>query len=225
MKAVGYIRVSTKSQKEKGSSLDVQEVKIREYCALKDFDLHEVIGDRGISGMSFDKRDGYKSLLEMIEKDEVDVVVVHSLSRLGRKMKDVIAFMEMLRVRGIKFYSIKESLSNDDNVGQLIVNILSSINEFEVLMTRERIRDVKRNKKERGLVYGKLSYGFDNIDGVLVKNKKEQSIIVRVKKLRTRGHSWSSIANRLNEDHIESKCGSKWYAGSLYNMMRPYLNV
>ena len=43
MKVLGYIRVSTAMQVEKGSSLDVQQVKIAEYCKLMDYDLLEVL--------------------------------------------------------------------------------------------------------------------------------------------------------------------------------------
>ena len=70
------------------------------------------------------------------------------MSRLGRKMKDVVEFMDYLKQNNIGFYSIKENLNNNDKIGSLIMNILSSINEFEVEVIRERIKDVKRNKKQ-----------------------------------------------------------------------------
>ena len=38
------------------------------------------------------------------------------------------------------------------------MNILGSINEFEVEVIRERIKDVKRHKKQNGEVYGRLQY-------------------------------------------------------------------
>jgi site-specific DNA recombinase len=223
MKALGYIRVSTKMQSEKGSSLEVQELKINDYCKLMDYDLQEVFEDRGISGMSVDKRDGYKELVSYMKTNEVDIVVVHSLSRLGRRMRDVIEFMEMLKKNGIKFYSIKESLSNDDKVGGLIVNILSSINEFEVETIRERIKDVKQSKKSRGLVYGRLQYGFKRVGDRLVRDECEMQVVKRVKNLRTRGYSWRKIAVRLNEEKVLSKEGKQWYDGSLYNTMKCYM--
>ena len=45
-----------------------------------------------------------------------------------------------------------------------MMNILMTVNEFEVDNNRERNIDVKKNKKENGLVYGKLMYG-KNKDG------------------------------------------------------------
>ena len=223
MKILGYIRVSTKLQSEKGNSLKLQKSKIKGYCKLNDFELIEIYEDKGISGMSIDKRDGYKEMVNYLTNNDIDGIVVWSLSRLGRKMKDVVEFMDILKKNDINFFSIKENLSNNDKVGSLIMNILGSINEFEVEVIRERIKDVKRNKKSNGEVYGRLQYGWDNVNGKLIKNKFEFSIIKRIKNLRSRGYSWRKIANRLNNHNICSKDGGIWYDGSLYNMMRSYI--
>ena len=222
MKVLGYVRVSSEMQKRKGNSIDLQNKKINEYCLLNDFDLIDVYEDDGISGMSIDKRDGYKGMLDYMKENSVDGIVVWSLSRLGRRMKDVIDFMDYLKTNDIKFYSIKENLSNDDKIGSLIMNILSSVNEFEVEVIRQRIKDVKRNKKENGEVYGRLMYGYDNQNGKLIVNKEERNTIKRIKNLRSRKWSWRKISNKLNDDGIRSKEGKIWYDGSLYNMMRSY---
>jgi len=223
MKVLGYIRVSTKLQSEKGNSLKLQQSKIKDYCKLNDYNLIEIYEDRGISGMSIEKRDGYKEMIEYLTNNQIDGIVVWSLSRLGRRMKDVVEFMDILKENNINFFSIKENLSNNDKVGSLIMNILGSINEFEVEVIRERIKDVKRNKKQNGEVYGRLQYGWNNVNGKLIKNDIEFSVIKRIKNLRSRGYSWRKISDRLNNDGIRSKDGSVWYDGSLYNMMRKNL--
>lgn len=223
MKILGYIRVSTKLQSEKGNSLKLQKSKIKDYCRLNDFELIEIYEDKGISGMSIDKRDGYKEMVNYLTNNDIDGIVVWSLSRLGRKMKYIVEFMDILKGNNINFFSIKENLSNNDKVVSLKMNILGSINEFEVEVIRERIKDVKRNKKQNGEVYGRLQYGWDNEDGKLIKNDKEFSVIKRIKNLKSRGYSWRKISNRLNEDGIRSKEGKIWYDGSLHNKMRSYL--
>jgi len=222
MKVLGYVRVSSVVQRMKGNSIKMQISKLNGYCKLNDYDLVEVYKDDGVSGMSIDKRNGYRKMIEYIKTNKIDGIVVWSLSRLGRKMKDVVEFMDYLKVNGIKFWSIKENLSNDDKIGSLIMNILSSINEFEVEVIRERIRDVKRDKKERGLVYGRMVYGFDNIDGKMIVNKFERDIIKRIKNLRSRGWSYWKISDKLNGEGISSKEGKIWYGSSIYNMLKFY---
>lgn len=219
-KVIGYVRVSSEIQKRKNNSIPLQKKKIKEYCSLNDFDLIDVYEDDGVSGMSIDKRNGFKSMVEFMKENKIDGIVVWSLSRLGRKMKDVVEFMDFLKSNNIGFFSIKENLSNDDKIGSLIMNILSSINEFEVEVIRERIKDVKRNKKENREVYGRMMYGYDNINGKMIENKEEKRIIRRVKNFRSRGWSWRKISNRLNDEGIKSKEDKIWYDGSLYNMMK-----
>jgi site-specific DNA recombinase len=221
-KILGYVRVSSEIQKRKNNSIPLQKKKINEYCKLNDYDLVEIYEDDGISGMSIEKRNGYCKMIDYMKNNDIDGVVVWSLSRLGRRMKDVVEFMDYLKRNKIGFYSIKENLNNDDKVGGLIMNILGSINEFEVEMIRERIRDIKRDKKEKGEVYGRMMYGYDNINGKMIENKFEKNIIRRIKNFRSRNWSWRKISNRLNEEGVESKEGSIWYDGSLYNMMRSY---
>ena len=80
---------------------------------------------------------GYKNMISFMKENQIDGIVVWSLSRLGRKMKDVVEFMDYLKKNNIRFYSIKENLSNDDKIGSLIMNILGSINEFEVEVIRD----------------------------------------------------------------------------------------
>ena len=223
MKVLGYVRVSSAVQKIKNNSIPLQKRKINDYCKLNDFDLVQIYEDDGISGMSINKRLGYKNMISFMKENQIDGIVVWSLSRLGRKMKDVVEFMDYLKKNNIRFYSIKENLSNDDKIGSLIMNILGSINEFEVEVIRERIKDVKRNKKENNEVYGRLMYGYDNVNGKLVINQTERSTIKRIKNLRSRKWSWRRISNKLNEEGILSKEGNKWYDGSLYNVMRNYL--
>ena len=222
MKLLGYVRVSSVTQKIKNNSIPLQKRKINDYCRLNDYELVEVYEDDGISGMSINKREGYKKMITFLKENKIDGIVVWSLSRLGRKMKDVVEFMDYLKTNNISFFSIKENLSNDDKVGSLIMNILSSINEFEVEMIRDRIKDIKRDKKEKGEVYGRMMYGFDNVNGKMIENKFEKNIIKRVKNFRSRGWSWRKISIRLNEEGVKSKEGSQWYDGSLYNMMRSY---
>ena len=98
--------------------------------------------------MEYSKRDGYLELIERCKSEDIDGVVVYSLSRIGRRMKDVVDIMELFSNNNIQFYSVKENINNNDMMGKLLMNILMSFNEFEVENIRERIKDVKRNNKE-----------------------------------------------------------------------------
>ena len=221
-KLIGYVRVSSEISKIKGNSINNQINKVNNFCNLNDYELVDVLKDEGKSGMEFSKRDGYLELINRCKNENINGVVVYCLSRLGRRMKDIIDVMELFNNNDIEFYSVKENINNKDIMGKLMMNILMSFNEFEVDNIRERIIDVKRTNKENGLVYGKLMYGKDKSDKLLIDNISEMKVVSYMKGLRSKGWSYFRISDRLNEKGIVSKSGGKWYGMSVSNVLSYY---
>ena len=221
-KLIGYVRVSSEISKVKGNSINNQINKVNNFCNLNDYELVDVLKDEGKSGMEFSKRDGYLELINRCKTENINGVVVYCLSRLGRRMKDIIDVMELFNKNDIEFYSVKENINNKDIMGKLMMNILMSFNEFEVDNIRERIIDVKRNNKENGLVYGKLMYGKDKDGKLLIDNIDEMKVVRYMKMLRSKGYSYFRISDRLNEKNIVSKSGGKWYGKSVSNVLSYY---
>ena len=124
-KVIGYIRVSTEYQKLKENSINNQIKSINEYCSRNDFDLVEIFEDNGISGL-ISNRIGLSEMVDKIKSENIDCVIVYSLSRLGRKLKDVIQFIELLEKKNIKFISLKENFNSNDIVGNLMFNIFDN---------------------------------------------------------------------------------------------------
>jgi len=214
-KVIGYIRVSTEYQKLKENSINNQIKSINEYCNRNDFDLVEIFEDNGISGL-ISNRIGLTEMIDKIKSENIDCVIVYSLSRLGRKLKDVIQFIELLEKKNIKFISLKENFNSNDIVGKLMFNILGSINEFEVNILSQRISDVKQYKKSVKEVYcGKILFGTDRIDNKLVKNDKEFEVLELITDLRNKGNSYFKISKYLNDHNILSKENKCWYGSSV----------
>lgn len=221
-KVIGYVRVSSLIQKEKGNSIPNQISKIKSYCKLNEYELIDILSDDGISGMSKSKRKDYLKLIDIISNKDIDGVIVNDLSRIGRKMSDVVEFIDSMKKKNIEFHTIKEGINNDSNVGGLIINILSSINQFEVEMLRNRISEVKQYKKSNDLVYGNLIFGKTK-DGVkLIDNVDELKVIKYMKNLRKRGYSYFKISDRLNQKNIKSKNGNQWYGSGVRNVLSYY---
>lgn len=93
-KVIGYIRVSTEYQKIKGNSVKNQIQSIKNYCNVNDLELVKIYEDKGISGMS-NKRIGLNDMFENIKNSDIEGLIVYGLSRLGRKLKDVIDFIDV----------------------------------------------------------------------------------------------------------------------------------
>ena len=103
-KVIGYVRVSSLIQKEKGNSIPNQISKIKSYCKLNEYELIDILSDDGISGMSKSKRKDYLKLIDIISNKDIDGVVVNDLSRIGRKMSDVVEFIDSMKKKNIEFH-------------------------------------------------------------------------------------------------------------------------
>ena len=88
MLTIGYVRVSTDRQAEKGVSLEAQEAKIRAMATVQGADLAEVIVDGGESAKSLN-RPGLQKLMAMVHAGKVQAVIVAKLDRLTRSVKDL----------------------------------------------------------------------------------------------------------------------------------------
>ena len=220
-KVIGYIRVSTEYQKLKENSINNQIKSINDYCNNDNMCLIDIFEDNGVSGMNSD-RNGLNQLFDKVKKDNIDMVIVYSLSRLGRKLKDVIGFVEMLDKHNVQFVSLKENFNNNDIVGKLMFNILGSINEFEVNLLSQRISDVKQYKKSVREVYsGKICFGLKRNGKKLINNDTELETLKLIHRLRNNKMSYFKISDYLNERNILSKENKQWYGSSVRSV---YLN-
>ena len=218
-KVIGYVRVSSLMQIEDGKSIEMQRELIKKYCDGNGFDLVEIFEDKGISGLKSD-RDGLNELISAINKGECDCVVVYSLSRLGRKLKNIVDWIEILNKNDVEFISIKENFNVNEIYGKLMLNIMGSLNEFEVNIMSERIKDVKKNLKDKNEVYcGDILYGMYRRGNKLIKNNNEIKVLKLIKEYRSEGLSYFKISDRLNEMGIKSKNKCKWYGSSVRGVL------
>jgi site-specific DNA recombinase len=231
MKVLGYIRVSSNKQVNEGSSLLNQKNMIEDYCLRNRYELLNILNDEGVSGLKRD-RNGLNDLMSKIKKDKVEMVVVYSLSRLGRRMKDVIEIIDYMNSNNVRFISLKENFDNNGIMGKLLLNIMGSVNEFEVGIMGERIRDVKRYKKSNREVFGgRLLYGVNEVEGKLIENNIELEVINLMNELREIGFSYQRVADYLNGENIKAKFDGIWYGSSVrmvllngvYNEMFEYV--
>ena len=84
MKAIGYIRISTKDQSN--FSLSGQEKYIRDFCEKHNYELATVFKDDGQSAKNFDRPD-WKALEQFIkENNSVTTLVVAKYDRFSRNV-------------------------------------------------------------------------------------------------------------------------------------------
>ena len=84
-----------------------------------------------------------------------DVLVVHSLSRLGRNVRQLIEIVDDLTKRQIGLRSLSEAIDSESPAGRLWLNFMCSMQQFEVEQLKMRTRHGLAAARARGRVGGR----------------------------------------------------------------------
>ena len=222
MPAIGYVRVSTDEQAASGLGMADQLERIRQYAALKRLKLTEVVEDNGISaGKPLASRDGGKKILNALKRGRAKAVVVVKLDRAFRNAADCLATVEQWDRQSVALHIIDlggNAIDSTSAAGKFMLTVLAGAAEMERNLTRERTKAALRVKKSRGervTRRDRVPYGFDlspRDDRHIVKNRREQTVITRMKRWRRDGLGYKRIADRMNDRSILAKQGGTWYA-------------
>jgi len=219
-----YLRCSRESQR---NSIDTQKKMILDFCEINSLPIDDIIVDFGVSG-SGEKtkmRDGYNSMMKMVEEGKVESIVVISLSRWGRNLGEIYKSVELMVEKGVSFYSIKENIDTSSIYGRFTINLLSSLYEMELELIKERVSDTLRVKKENNKVYSKIPMGKNRVGDNLVDNPYEMKLLKKMIRLRKKGNTYQEICDFLNRNHHKTKSGKRWSSNNVFSIVKPRLEI
>jgi DNA invertase Pin-like site-specific DNA recombinase len=220
-RAIGYIRVSTDKQADKGVSLEAQRVKVDAYAALYDVELVEVIVDAGASAKTLD-RPGLTRALDMLGRGEADALVVVKLDRLTRSVRDLGELVSGPFAPGrAALLSVSEQIDTRSAAGRLVLNVLASVSQWEREAIGERTSAAMQHKKSAGeYTGGRAPYGFRvSQDGRVEPVEREQAVIETARQLSADGNSLRDIAANLERGGHFARNGRPFVAAQVSRML------
>jgi DNA invertase Pin-like site-specific DNA recombinase len=169
----GYARVSTDDQ-----------TPALQLAALKNSGCKTIFKDAGLSGATTKR----PALLRCLKKlDHGDTLIVWKLDRLGRSLRDLIAMLDDLKQRGVKFRSLTEAIDTDTATGRAMWQMIGVLAELERSLIAERTRAGVKDAKLRGVKFGR-------------KRKLTVQQIGHTRKLIEAGERRAEVAALLNVD-------------------------
>ncbi len=175
-----YIRVSTEEQHLNGLSLPAQKKALTEFAEKNNYTIVGCYADEGISARKPMKhRRGLLLLLEDVKRDKIDMILVTKLDRWFRNIKDYNITEEILQTHNCHWKTIYENYYSSTANGQMVINIMLSVNQAECDRTSERIKAVLDYKRSIGEVTsGRCAcYGYRVVNNRLVKDDAVKHII------------------------------------------------
>lgn len=159
MKGIIYTRVSSNEQ-VKGTSLEDQEAKCRDYCAQKNIEVLQVFREEGESAKTSDRTEFLRAL-EFCRKNKggVDVFVVVKVDRFARNTEDHFGVRKILLDYGISLHSVTEPIGNSP-VEKLLETVLAGTAEFDNAIRSQRSVDGMIARVRQGITPWKPPIGY-----------------------------------------------------------------
>lgn len=181
MRTAGYVRVSTKQQKEDGSH-KTQREQLAEWAEDNDAEI-EFFEDIAISGQS-DEREAYDEMMARVE--EFDAVVVRELSRFGRNLRKVLDDVETLDDHGVEFITLSGEFDTSTAQGKLLLQVKGAFDEFWSNLAQERANEMVQRRREEGKPIGR-------------PKKLDDNQLEQVRDWNDKGLSYSAIATLVED--------------------------
>lgn len=219
-----YVRVSTEEQAKEGFSIRAQEQKLKDYARIKEWAIHKIYIDEGISGKNITDRPQINQLIKDIKKGLVKNVLIFKIDRLTRNTSDLIYLINLFNEYNCAFNSLCESIDTQTPSGRMFIKIIGIFAEFERenIVERTKLGFERKVKEGYSLCTRIASYGYTrNIGDKIQKINEKEAVIVRevFDMFVHHGKSFLDIAKNLNERNIPTKENSVWIARSIRNML------
>ena len=218
MRAVGYVRVSTDEQAGSGVSLEMQIEKVRQYAELHGLGLLHIASDPGESAKNLE-RPGLKLALGWLSRGEASGLIVVKLDRLTRSVRDLSHLIERYfgESSGRSLMSVMESIDTGSAAGRMVLNLMTTIAQWERETIVERTQAAMDHKRSRNERIGQIPFGKRlGPDGrTLVDDSDEIAIIKLIRDCYLKGMSYREIALTLNSLLLRAKNGGEWCASSV----------
>jgi site-specific DNA recombinase len=211
---IGYIRISHTDSLD-GTSLEVQEKRIKAYAELSGFKIDKVYSEICSGSVNFSKRPVFTKVLNDLKKGSI--LVVSRLDRLSRSILDTLELVRDFTNENKQLAITDIGNCHTDGVSKVFITILSAVAEVEVNNISNRIKASKQiAKKEHKFLGGFAEFGYTrNSDGSYSVNEKEREIFSSIINLRNNKLSLPKIS-----EIIRNKFGRKLHPSYVCKLLK-----
>ena len=203
-KAFAYLRVSGDSQVS-GDGFPRQQKAIRDYAAENGLRIVDTFREEGITGTreTMD-RPAWRDMMTALHSDGVKTVIIEKLDRLSRKLMVQEAAIAEMEKHGFKLNSVHEpDLMSDDPTRIAFRQMRGVFAQYDKSQIVLKLRGTRERKRQQtGRCEGRKPYG---------DREGELEVIRQIRRLRSEGAGYQTIAAKLNELGISPRSGRRWH--------------
>ncbi|MEM1150485.1 MAG: recombinase family protein, partial [Pseudomonadota bacterium] len=182
-KALIYLRVSSRNQREDGHGLESQETRCRQLAAARGWEVAAVFPDTITGGGDFMKRPGMVALLSFIDAqpDADFVVIFDDLKRFARDRDFHFRLRDAFRKRNTRIECLNFTFDETPE-GEFMETIFAAQGQLERQQNSRQVEQKMRARVEAGywVSYPPIGYRYETVKGhgkMLVSNPPFDGIV------------------------------------------------
>ncbi|HLG96912.1 MAG TPA: recombinase family protein [Bryobacteraceae bacterium] len=154
---LGYIRVSTPRQGERGVSLQEQRDAILRYAERNGLTVSQWFEEQQTAAKK--GRPVWNSMLKLLRRGRADGVMIHKIDRSARNLKDWSDLGDMID-QGVEVHFVNESLDLNSRGGRLSADIQAVVAADYIRNLREEAKKGIRGRLKQGIYPGRAPLGY-----------------------------------------------------------------
>ena len=171
MKAIIYSRVSSNTQDN-----ERQIVNLKEDAQVRGWHVQRVFQEKISGTTKADMRNEFKSLVDYLKTQRIDVVMVSEISRVGRRVVDVLNFVEHLHELGVALYIQQFKMltyenGEENSIAKMLLQMLSIGAEMENNQRKIRQKEGIKLAQLKGIYTGRKEGAKASPEKVINKYK------------------------------------------------------
>lgn len=157
---VAYLRLSVEDgDDDESSSISNQRRIIEKYAEENNLIIAKWYIDDGYSGYKMDRPE-FNILKHDLNNNEVDIIIVKDLSRLGRHNAKVQLFLENILESGKRVISLGENYDTIKEETHMMAGVHTLFNEMHVKNTSKKVKDSLHSLQRDGKLLCNVPYGY-----------------------------------------------------------------
>lgn len=217
-RCVGYSRVSTAEQAQRGFSVRQQADRLRSWAAEHGCEMVEVVEEAGVSGtVALLERPGFSRLFDLVAGGGASVVVAQDADRISREPWHFGYLKAKLEEYGATLRTLDDE-ADDTPESEFFRDIRRGMAKMERSVTARRTRRGREQRAREGKVVGAgsppLGYRF-NADrtGLIVDEDAHGMPLVRriFRLMAEEGYGIATVKKALERDGVPSPRGGRYW--------------
>lgn len=212
VRVLGYVRVSTDGQAEKGASLGAQKYAIADECSRRGWELVDIAED-ALTAKRTKHRPGLEYCLKALDAGEFDGLVVARLDRAFRSLGHFAETLDRSDRKGWQMVLLDPPVDTSTPFGRAMAGMAAVWAELERALIGQRTREGMAEKARLG------TWKNGRRPGRQMCVPDEVVELIRLQ--RQQGLSYQRIAHRLNEEQVRTaQGGQKWYSSTVRGVLK-----